>query len=357
MKIKLSFFSLFAFVLAIGLISCTGDDGDTGPAGPTGQTGPAGPTGPEGPEGMGFQDCIACHQSQKISAKIFQWEHSVHATGGHFVRNQASCAACHTSQGFLDRIASGAMSASMDTEDPLPQNCYTCHQIHSTFTEADWALTASDPVTFWVGGETKDLGKGNLCINCHQARVPSPALPDPATGGTISITSSRYGPHHGAQGMMLTGSGAYEVGTGYVNSAHGNPALNENGCIACHMATAQGVESGGHTFRVSNEDGDLNYAGCLACHADEDEVDALVADARTEIDALMEELKTKLVDLGILNPTTDLANASSSNPLELNEHQAGALWNYKFVEEDKSRGIHNFKFAKKLLENSIAALN
>jgi formate-dependent nitrite reductase cytochrome c552 subunit len=349
MKINLSFFSLLVLVLAIGLVSCEGDMGEQGDPG---ITGPTGPTGPEGPEGMGFQDCIACHQSQNISAKVFQWEHSVHATGGNFERNQASCAACHTSQGFLDRIASGSMAASADVEDPLPQNCYTCHQIHSTFTEADWAFTATDPVTFWEGGETVDLGKSNLCINCHQARTTSPALPDPATGGTITITNKRYGPHHGAQGMMLTGSGAYTVGTGYVNSAHGNTNLNENGCVTCHMASAQAVESGGHTFRVSNEDGDLNYAGCLECHADEDEVDALVLTARADIDGLLSDLETKLIDLGLLG-----TDGYAIVPQEFTEHQAGALYNYQYVKEDNSRGIHNYKFAKKLLENSIAALN
>jgi hypothetical protein len=37
-------------------------------------------------------------------------------------------------------------------------------------------------------------------------------------------------------------------------------------------------------------------------------------------------------------------------------HEAGALYNFKFVEEDKSRGVHNFKYAMALLNNSIAAL-
>jgi hypothetical protein len=348
MKIKLSILSLFCLVLAFGMVSC---EGDQGPVGEVGQVGPTGPEGPEGPEGAGFQDCAACHQSQKIASKVFQWEHSTHATGGNFERNQASCAACHTSQGFLDRIASGAMSASMDIEDPLPQNCYTCHQIHSTFTEDDWAFTASDPVTFWASGETVDVGKGNLCINCHQARVESPLLPDPATGGTVTITSSRYGPHHGAQGMMFTGSGAYQVGTGYTNSAHTN--LIENGCVTCHMATAQGVETGGHTFNVSNEDGDINFAACMQCHDDTDELENMVVATQDEITALLEELKQKLVDRGLLNPANDLAIV----PQDFEEHEAGALYNYKYVEEDQSLGIHNYKFAKKLLENSIAALN
>jgi hypothetical protein len=241
-------------------------------------------------------------------------------------------------------------------EDPLPQNCYTCHQIHNTFTEDDWAFTASAPVTFWASNETVDVGKGNLCINCHQARIESPALPDPASTDMFTVTNKRYGPHHGAQGMLFTGSGAYKVGDGYTNSAH--TGLIENGCITCHMATAQGLEAGGHTFNVSNEDGEINQAGCVQCHDNSGELETMIVDTQTEIQALLDELQQKLLDNGILNPN-DLpyANASSGNPLELTADELGALYNFQYVREDQSLGIHNYKFAKKLLENSIAALN
>ena len=353
MKIKLSILTLFCLVLAFGMVSCEGDQGPAGVAGTPGVEGPQGPEGPEGPEGAGFQDCIACHQSQNIAAKVFQWEHSTHATGGAFERNASFCANCHTSQGFLDRIATGEMNASMDIEDPLPQNCYTCHQIHATFTEEDWALTTSAPVTFWASGETIDIGSSsNLCISCHQARVESPPLPDPATGATVNITNKRYGPHHGAQGMMFTGSGAYKVGDGYENSVH--TAAIQNGCITCHMASAQGVESGGHTFNVSNEDGEINDAGCVSCHDGLSKpLEEYITETQTEIAGLIADLRQELIDRGLLDPDTDYAIV----PQDFEEHEAGALYNYKYVTEDNSLGIHNYNFAKKLLENSIAALN
>ncbi len=353
MKIKLSFISLLCLVLAFGFVACEGDEG---PAGEIGEVGPQGPNGPEGPEGTGFQNCISCHQSQKIAAKVFQWEHSVHATGGNYEKNRASCAGCHTSQGFLDRVATGAATASMDIEDPLPQNCYTCHQIHNTFTEDDWAFTQSDPVTLWEGGQTLDFGKGNLCISCHQARVASPSLPDPATGGTITITNSRYGPHHGPQGTMLPGLNGYEVAgpESYENSAHTSLLANntKHACIVCHMGTAQGTESGGHTFRVISEEGDINTAACVECHDDDDALIVMVDDRQAQIETMMEELRLKLVDNGLLDPNNDRAIV----PQDFEEHEAGALYNYKFVQEDKSRGVHNFKYARALLINSIAAL-
>ena len=353
MRFNLSFLSLLCMALVLSLMSCKGDQGDIGPAGPKGDTGATGSTGATGEQGWGTQDCASCHTSQLIAAKQFQWENSTHATGGHYDRNQTSCAVCHTSQGFLERAATGAQATAATIPDPLPQNCYTCHQIHTTYTDADWALTQPNPVTFWLGGETADVGKGNLCISCHQARVPSPALPDPATGGTINITSSRYGPHHGAQGMMFTGSAGYELdfGTPYTNSAH--TTLIQDACVTCHMATAVGTASGGHTFRVTHAaSGAVNTAGCVSCHTDAADLTAKITDTQTEIATLLEELKTKLVDKGLLNPTTDLAIV----PQDFEGHEAGALYNYKYVEEDQSLGIHNYKYTKALLLNSIAAL-
>jgi hypothetical protein len=246
--------------------------------------------------------------------------------------------------------------------DPLPPNCYTCHQIHRTYTTDDWALTQEEPVTTWVGNHTLDFGKSNLCISCHQSRTYSPALPDPNTGGTVNITSSRYGPHHGPQGLMLPGLTGYEVPgpTPYENSAHTLLLANAgaNACVACHMAAAGGSAGeeygtfvGGHSFRVAGESGNINFAACSACHTVAADLTALVDDRQAQIEAKMAELRQLLIDRGLLNPTTDLAI-----PGTFEGHEAGALFNYRFVQEDQSLGVHNFKYAYALLTNAIAAL-
>lgn len=356
MRLKIFFASLLSLALALSLSSC---EGDQGPAGPQGSEGPAGPIGETGPAGEGVQNCKDCHGgNQLITAKLFQWENSVHALGGHYERNAASCAICHTSQGFLEVAGTGATSASMDVENPLPQNCYTCHMIHQTYTQDDWALTTTDPVTFWVKGEMADIGKGNLCINCHQARIPSPEVPEPGVDGMASVTSSRYGPHHGAQGMMFTGSAGYEIpgDESYANSLH--TSLIENACITCHMAEVDGGRaSGGHTFRVESADGELNTNGCIQCHDDAGELETLVEETQTEIADLLNQLGTRLFELDILRDNLESVNASTSAPLELTNVQLGALWNYQYVREDQSFGVHNAKYTRALLKNSLAALN
>jgi formate-dependent nitrite reductase cytochrome c552 subunit len=344
--------SSLAFVLLMGLVGCEGDIGPQGTIGPQGPLGPPGAAGQDGQNGA--ENCIQCHgNNQLITAKMFQWENSVHYLGGHYERNQASCAACHTSQGFLDRIATGAMAASADVQDPLPQNCYTCHQIHQKYDSQDWALTASDPVTMWVGGETVDVGKGNLCVNCHQPRVPSPALPATSGAtGTLTITSTRYGPHHGAQGALFNGVGAWEVGSGYANSSH--TSLISDACVSCHMAeTTGGRAAGGHTFRVETESGSLNFNACKQCHTDQAALANLVESTQEGIETLMTQLGDKLIAAGLLSSS----NRESSRPGTYTPAQVGALYNYKYILEDQSMGVHNANYARVLLENSIAALD
>jgi hypothetical protein len=340
MKNRLFLYVSFCLFAAFGIMSCV-----EGPEGPEGPQGPAGANGINGAE-----NCIDCHgSSQLITAKLFQWENSIHATGGHYERNDASCAKCHTSQGFLEYNETGTVAGAVD--NPLPQNCYTCHQIHNTYTGDDWALTSGEPVTLDVGGATVDLGKGNQCINCHQARVPSPALPTPGDTEIINLTNKRYGPHHGAQGMAYTGNGAFEIGEGYSNSAH--TALVPDACITCHMATVEGGrETGGHTFRVISEDGEVNMNGCAVCHTDGDELEGLIVSVQDEIQGLLDELGTKLNELGLLDDALEYA----VTPQDMTATQVGIIWNYQYVKEDKSLGVHNYQYIKTLLENSIAAL-
>ena len=342
---------VLCFAAALSFMACVGPEGDQGPIGPEGPAGPAGPSGMDGQNGA--ENCLDCHGSnQLITAKIFQWENSVHFLGGTYERNYASCAGCHTSQGFLDRVATGGMTASMDIEDPLPVNCYTCHNIHDTYTTDDWSLTSGDPVTLWVSGETVDLGKANQCINCHQARVPSPALPTPGDTELLNVTNKRYGPHHGAQGMAFTGNGGFEIGDGYENSAH--TAVIADACVTCHMATATGGrDAGGHTFRVMDESGDINMNGCVQCHTDSDELEGVIEAVQTEIAGLLNDLGTKLNEKGLLDDNLNYAIV----PQDFEPDQLGILWNYQYVKEDASLGVHNYKYVKTLLENSIAALN
>jgi len=343
-------------VLAMLSISCTKE----GPAGPAGSDGTNGEDGINGEDGTAT--CIQCHDdSQVMFAKTLQWEHSIHATGGHQERNGASCAPCHTSQGFLERMAAGAQETTGDILNPNPVNCYTCHNIHSTYTTDDWGLTYADESTPWhTGGKsvTQDFGSGNLCANCHQSRVAEP-WPIVGSSDMYEVTSKRFGTHHGPQSNLLGGYGGYEIAGSltYTNSPH---TTVENACVTCHMADSPGLEFGGHVMNVAYE-GELNEEGCVSCHPDGIE-DETIAE-QEEVHALLEELHVMLMDLAIADSSGYLLGAdgvntaSSSNPANLSANHLGAHYNFKFIEEDRSGGIHNLKYSKALLTNTLEALN
>jgi len=283
-----------ALVLAPLLVACQGPPGEAGPAGSTGPAGPPGPAGTAGPTGTA--ECSVCHDDGTlITARQIQYANSLHGSGYTFERNEADCAICHTSEGFTERIATGSLEIAGDIENPSPINCRTCHEIHTTFTQADFALTVDSPVTLKLTGDTIDLGKGNLCASCHQPRW-SYEIPQ-AGGGDIEITSTRFGPHHGPQSSMIAGVGGYGEFTG--SSVHSSVP---DGCTTCHMANAYGKQAGGHTMSMEYEYHGhevANVAGCESCHSGIEDFDR--NGVQTEIQALLDELKVLLVAEGLID--------------------------------------------------------
>ena len=307
--------------------------------------------GPQGPPGEdGNATCGTCHDnSETVETKIGQWENSFHATSGLQFENRTTCAPCHTSQGFKEALALDSSATAAAIQDPANINCYTCHLIHDTYTTDDWALRVTEPSPFWLTGETADLGAANLCIKCHQERT-SYAIPDVTNpSGIYTVTSTRFGPHYGVQGTSVSGIGFYEVGTGYMNSAHSGI---ENACINCHMASAVGYATGGHTWKMDDEEEGFNYNGCTECHTAE-EAATLREELEIEITDLMTQLGTKLAAAGIYNPNGTSGYAVKG---DYTNTVAGAYWNFMCVYSDGSTGVHNPKYIVKLLENSIASL-
>jgi len=313
-----------------------------------GKQGPAGPAGPAGADGTAL--CGTCHSvSTEVKAKIIQWQASGHATGGHFDRNSTSCAICHTSEGFRERLVTGATTTAAVIQNPTPPNCRTCHNIHTNYDESDFNLSYTAPVTLLINGETVDFGEGNLCAMCHQ---PRPVSPMPVLNGSDVTISSRFGGHHGTQAATLGGTGYFEIqGTEpYTNSSH--TTMVTEGCTTCHMADAVGDKSGGHTLKMAYESEGRevqNVAGCKACHSDITSFD--VNGVQTDVEELLAELKAKLIKVGIYDESTDLAKPGTWTAL-----QAGAYLNYQMASEDRSEGVHNAKYIKAVLKNSIAAL-
>jgi hypothetical protein len=359
-----------ALLLTVFAAACEGPTGPAGPAGPAGAAGAAGPagstgaTGPAGPAGPAGKDanqtCTQCHAGDaKLYAKQLQYQQSTHRLGGNFERSTTSCAICHTHQGFIERLPTNAGATAADVQDPAPVNCRTCHQIHKTYTAADYALTATTSFPLYFRGTTLDLGgsAGNLCARCHQSR---PISPLPVIGGAaVTLTSTRYGGHHSPVAQIIGGTGLFEF-TGAVTitkgtHVHGDSKaeFNPKVCATCHMNQAFGDNSGGHTFAMyyeSNGNKVENISGCQDCHKTVTSFDHF--GTQPAVEQLLKDLDVELVRLGIRPVTTDPHNyyaKAGTFPADV----AAAFLNWQLISEDKSMGIHNPPYVTGVLKNTI----
>jgi hypothetical protein len=195
--------------------------------------------------------CTDCHNDTTlITGKQFAWEESLHGTGhaAAYAGGRGSCTACHSGASFSAMIAAGQNPSEFRTVvDITRQDCRACHQIHTSYTAADWALETYAPVALYaLEGATFDGGNGNLCANCHQPRRTITGYVDEPNGVT-NVSSSHWGPHHGPQSAMLLGLG----GAGDVK---GNPSAHammvRDTCVTCHIG-----EDDSHTFERTDRPG------------------------------------------------------------------------------------------------------
>ena len=319
--------------------------------------GPQGPAGADGKNGTnGNANCGQCHDlSSKMVAIIGQYDNSIHGTGMDHERNTTDCAPCHTSQGFIEVIGTGADATAEDIENPARINCRTCHKIHTTYTAADYAFRVTTPRTLRIHGDVIDIGIGNLCAQCHQGRAfDAGQEPDPNNlNDSITIASSRYGVHHGPQANIFSGHGGFEIAGSMSYTVGPLAHINQipDACPVCHMATAFGYQAGGHTWNMtytSHGAVDDNVAGCLDCHPGAADFD--INGFQTEIQELEDSLGNWLI-------ANDYMTASFSVKTKtVSALVAGALWNHQIVREDRSLGAHNPAYVKALLVNTLENL-
>lgn len=319
-------------VILLVIAVWSGFSGCDGPQGPEGPRGLLGPAGPQGDQGINPSDqCGTCHNvSTTILAKQKQYQQSQHFLGTAYPRaSSATCAPCHSNEGFRQKIAGETVTGQTD---PTPVNCRTCHNIHTGYTAADFALSTEAPVLLtgvMPTTEVVDIGKGNLCANCHQTRPSSNGL---SVGGpNVNITSTHWGPHYGTQSNILSGNSGFEIAgsLSYTNSAHTTAA--DDGCVTCHTMS--------HDLKPT-------VNSCKVCHSTAANFD--INGVQTEIEALADTLHNKLMAAGLADEEGHAVVKS-----DVTSAQAGALMNYLLIHSDGSHGVHNKNYTKALLQNSI----
>jgi hypothetical protein len=252
---------------------------------------------------------------------------------------------------------------------------------------------------------TASAGDGNVLDYAGIAASPAGIFYDPAAASGNKLKPGyRTHTHYGTAGAVFAGMGGVEfAGIAYENSAHTAVAS----CQDCHMSTMQG-KSGGHSFFAKD-----NFNGCNGegCHSDVSASSESLwstprAAIKADLDALAAALTVNGVEImnrnpdaehnmwaantankydGYLNiydpinnpdgpannPTGVFQNPSPSNSwsqeqkdynlelpkISLTNAQMGSIINFQLCLRDYSLGIHNYKYTKALLENSLAVLD
>jgi hypothetical protein len=335
------FLWLLLLIPAIALMGC---EGDTGPAGPAGADGTDGTDGTDGANGNSLASCLECHTDAATLQIGMEYVMSHHKQGLYvgYAGGRASCARCHSKQGFIEYAVTGDVAG--DVVDPAAIDCATCHEVHP----ATFALRLTDPVSMiWDETYMLDFGdNSNNCANCHQSRRAEPNISNP--GETFEITSTHYGPHHGAMANVLEGVGFAEIAgsTAYPAPSDGSGHLSVGmTCVSCHMATYEDG-TGGHTWWPA-----LN--SCQSCHSGTTDFD--VNGFQTATQAKLLALRDRLIELGVVEYVEEdeaYEPVLGTYPMA----QAQAFFNWIGLTEDRSLGVHNPRYYTALLDNSLEAI-
>ncbi len=326
--------------------------------------------------GIVSKTCGACHGAETkypVAGAVLSYEQSGHNLGwekhgpNSWYANGGGCQICHTSEGFVEFVKTGKVGE--DVAYPSQPGCFSCHDPHNT---GDFSLRTKAPVTI-AAGVVFDKGTGNLCANCHQSRR---AVATQVKAGTLS---SHFGAHHGPEADLFLGvNGAELPGKRYGSSVHTFEV--KDSCVECHMALPVGSRYssspaiGGHSFYPIGEVHEatkINASACVNCHEDvglegeffnikakaDYDGNGKVESAQAEVEGLL-HLIVNSNGTGVLqtsSPNAYKADGSwnSTKGLEFSEGIIGAVWNYKFIEEDRSLGIHNTRYAVQLLMDTI----
>lgn len=279
----------------------------------------------------------------------------------------------------------GAKTIDLTQDGGTSNLCVKCHQPRPLTTSSstsngdvvDYASLASSPAAIFY-----DNSVGNA--------APNKVIP-----------SYRTHVHYGTVGAIYAGKGGVEfTGTQtYSNSIHTTTAS----CGDCHMSPITG-KAGGHTFFAKGNFTGCNVEGCHTAAITSNST-TYWKTTRTEIQTLLNTLATKINAVGGATPilhaqkdaeenlwaglttagydgylniydpstnptgvwrnpnpggswTVDQKATNLALPLfpTLKNVTMGAMINFQLALREYSLGIHNYKYTKALLQNSIEAL-
>ena len=301
--------------------------------------------------------CAPCHFSSDRHPKGYSWDASAHARSmvegaSPEYMDRPTCNKCHTAQGFVNVTIDGNPEPSVPSGQKLYADgaaitCQACHDPHNN----------SNP------SQLRRSSVAEACTGCHITNLSSHGMhhspQTPMLEGVDAITMTPT--------LLASGQGnwaGWELpGYTYENSTHSS--ISER-CVECHMANTPTYDPtyatpdtllnkvGGHTFSIVYEGGMapgdtvLNDVGCRECHGAGVSLE-FVEQSQSSIHALLDTLAALLPQ----------SSGSPRSPLDAaltTTIQKAGSYNYYFVANDGSFGVHNHAYAKALLQSSIEQL-
>jgi hypothetical protein len=323
-------------------------------------------------------DCNQCHDAPSHHIYGTEWYASSHAVTTRIPSGSGRdyCVGCHTSTGFINRLASGLPTTVPPADTTYnPIGCQACHEPHGITvpTNNPHLIREMASVTMPDGTVVTNAGEGALCIQCHHNRNGSVTtiLANYPIGSNDWAGGSSFGPHDGPQGDMFEGVNAYTYGLAIPSSAHRNSVTNS--CVGCHMQAIASTDpglylSGGHTWEMSYLSTNLGATNkveqtgvCAQCHGQIASFDFPVQDNNGVIQGVQTSTQGLLNQLSTLLPNSSgvidgLVKTSLSVKTNWTQQQLEAAYNWEFVANDGSLGVHNYPYASGLLKASIANL-
>jgi len=318
------------------------------------------------------ESCGTCHEGEH-HPYYTEWQGSGHnfgADAAHGAPVNGGCEGCHEGvaaarrlDGDLSAFFGGApygTEARADTSEfPIMGiGCPVCHDAHDA-TNPGQIRTVADVQLVTANGESPIItegGVGKLCMQCHHARR--------AAEGQITDGYAHFGPHANPQADFLAAKSAY-FGVAPADFAWAGPShLNvQNSCKTCHLNSVEYNPTDGaitgHSFMPTVD-------ACANCHGtitDFDDIKALedfdgdgtIEGVQSEVSGLMTLLETAFLANGLDTTGTDFMGALGDTlRSSLVVRESG--YNYAFVSDDKSMGVHNPDYAIQLLQQSYKHL-
>jgi len=315
-----------------------------------------------------------------------------------------SCFRCHIGQQFiLERLAGDKpYDGTLPYPGPRPQGCVVCHYPHFGGAMASDRLRMEGKVLLPEGpasnpsaGTYVEVGKGRLCIYCHNSRRSNPETDSVAAWSSSAGAWRLAGtPHVGNQGETYLGFGAVtSFTTGGLDEATISDSFHakrdfmlpkttqHNACVTCHMH--KGKTGKPHDWKPVIE-------VCAKCHAtdlDWDQWggakkpsfhkpargdydgDGVIEDIEEEYEGLLHRIEAALTDgkgSGIGNPEVGFGyeflgghpywNLGKSQGTPPDPDAAKAARNFVLFEHDLAAAFHNPAYAIQVLRASWTVL-